>query len=58
MFAELTVDQVKALHDFFKYDFELFDYNPDPYFELASNVTSTSRRMATNIPIRAPHSSD
>lgn len=56
MFSELTVEQVKALRDFFKYDFALFGYSPDPYYELATNVTSTSKRMKTNIPLEPPHS--
>lgn len=55
MFSELTVDQVKELHDFFKYDFALFEYSPDPFLALANNVTSTSKRMETNIPLEAPH---
>lgn len=55
MFAELTVDQVRALQDFFKYDFGLFGYSPDQYMALALNVTSTSKRMLTNLPVLAPH---
>lgn len=53
MFAELTVDQVKALYEFFKYDFKLFQYSPDTFYDLAANVTSTSRRMSG--PMEAPH---
>lgn len=34
-YAQLTKSQVKGLYEIFKYDFEIFDYNPKPYFDVA-----------------------
>lgn len=34
-YAQLTKSQVRGLHEVFKYDFELFDYNPDTFIKAA-----------------------
>ena len=36
-FSELDVTMVKKLHEFYKVDFEMFDYRPDEYFKVAKN---------------------
>ena len=36
-FSELDVTMVKKLHEFYKVDFEMFDYSPDEYFQVAKN---------------------
>lgn len=36
-YAQLTKSQVMALYEIFKYDFEVFDYDPKPYFDAARN---------------------
>ena len=36
-FSELDVTMVKKLHEFYKVDFEMFDYSPDEYFKVAKN---------------------
>jgi len=41
-YAQLTKSQVKGLFQVFKYDFELFDYNPDEYINAAMEDEGSS----------------
>ena len=36
-FSELDKTMVRKLYEFYKVDFEMFDYNPDEYFKVAKN---------------------
>ena len=44
MFSRLSVGQVGALYQVYKYDFEMFGYSPDEYFEAARKKDSHSRK--------------
>jgi chondroitin 4-sulfotransferase 11 len=43
-FAELSKLQVKGLYEIFKYDFEIFDYSPEPFLKIARDDTSAEIR--------------
>ena len=36
-FSELDITIVMKLYEFYKVDFEMFDYSPDEYFQVAKN---------------------
>ena len=36
-FSELDITIVMKLYEFYKVDFEMFDYSPDEYFKVAKN---------------------
>lgn len=41
-YAELTKSQVRGLYEFFKYDFELFDYTADEFISAALDADTNS----------------
>ncbi|XP_055384169.1 carbohydrate sulfotransferase 9-like [Condylostylus longicornis] len=33
-YSQLTRSQLDGLYEYYKYDFEIFDYNPTPYYNI------------------------
>lgn len=52
-FVELSPVQIRTLYDFFRYDFELFDYSAAEYFSLQPNTTANGRHLE-GTPIATP----
>lgn len=51
-YSQLTKLQVKGLYEIFKYDFEVFDYDPNPYFDAASSDEIEETNSEVTIPSR------
>jgi Sulfotransferase family len=52
-YAELTQKQVHAVYELFRYDFELFDYSPKAFFDVAKvddaeSIDSDGEKMSKN----------
>jgi hypothetical protein len=50
-FAQLTKSQVAELYEIFKFDFEVFDYDPKQYFDAAKSdeIEETNSEGIENI---------
>lgn len=41
-YSELTRKQIEGLYELYKYDFELFNYNVQPYYDVAIKDSASS----------------
>ncbi|XP_055708756.1 carbohydrate sulfotransferase 11-like [Phlebotomus papatasi] len=57
-YNELSDKQVKELYEFFKYDFELFDYSVREFYRNTPKLPSTSTTSAKPVTPLKPHSSE
>ena len=51
-YAQLTKSQVKGLYEVFKYDFELFDYSPDEFVNVAQDDPASPQPNSEHVELK------